>query len=299
MAKQPRALDHFVLPVEDLAVARRRYESLGFTVAPDAQHPFGTCNCCVFLEDGTFLEPLAVCDADGYRAALGDGNGFVGNDARFRAAVGDTGFSQIVLQTVDALADDETFLDEGISGGPVLDFGRKFARPDGSTGEVAFRLAFASPDDDACSAGFFACQVVKSVPGGRGALTQHRNGALVTVGVIATASDPMEMDDFLQTFLQTESEAGVEVFYPLENSVVRVLTPDIYEEVLGIAAPDAEAFRLAALIVGVDQLDDVRACVTGNAVAHVERPGWLIVPPAPGQGLAIIFQQAASVEGEV
>ena len=47
----PRVLDHLVLPVIDIDVARSRYQSLGFTVAPDGRHPFGTENCCVFFED--------------------------------------------------------------------------------------------------------------------------------------------------------------------------------------------------------------------------------------------------------
>ena len=65
--KQPteslhKPLDHVVLPVADLGVARARLTALGFTVAPDGLHPFGTANCCVYLADGTFLEPLAVGD---------------------------------------------------------------------------------------------------------------------------------------------------------------------------------------------------------------------------------------------
>ena len=52
---QPRALDHLVLPTTSLAVARDRLTTLGFTVAPDGVHPFGTVNCCIYLADGTFL----------------------------------------------------------------------------------------------------------------------------------------------------------------------------------------------------------------------------------------------------
>ncbi len=58
--KQPRTLDHVVLPVASLEVARARYEALGFTVAPNGLHPFGTENCCIYLEDETMLEPLAM-----------------------------------------------------------------------------------------------------------------------------------------------------------------------------------------------------------------------------------------------
>ena len=58
----PHPLDHLVLPTASLDVARARLTSLGFVVAPTGIHPFGTENCCVFLADGTYLEPLAVGD---------------------------------------------------------------------------------------------------------------------------------------------------------------------------------------------------------------------------------------------
>ncbi|TIX38964.1 MAG: VOC family protein, partial [Mesorhizobium sp.] len=59
---RPHPLDHLVLPTASLDVARARLTLLGFTVAPTGIHPFGTENCCVFLTDGTYLEPLAVAD---------------------------------------------------------------------------------------------------------------------------------------------------------------------------------------------------------------------------------------------
>lgn len=43
-------IDHLVLPVEDIGIAVKRLVSLGFTVAPEALHPFGTRNACVFFQ---------------------------------------------------------------------------------------------------------------------------------------------------------------------------------------------------------------------------------------------------------
>ena len=48
-----RSLDHLVLPVVDIRTARKRLTELGFTVAADARHPFGTENACVFFQDET------------------------------------------------------------------------------------------------------------------------------------------------------------------------------------------------------------------------------------------------------
>jgi hypothetical protein len=67
----PRALDHLVLPVHALDEARARLTRLGFTVAPDARHPFGTENACVFFADNTYLEPLGVASREECEAAVG------------------------------------------------------------------------------------------------------------------------------------------------------------------------------------------------------------------------------------
>lgn len=288
---EPRAFDHFVFPVASLAAARERFTALGFTVAPDARHPFGTANCCIFLEDGTFLEPLAIGDPAAYAAALEAGNAFVGNDARFRAASSPVGLSQLVLQTADAAADHDDFDADGFSGGKLLDFGRTFTRPDGTTGEVAFRLAFAAPQPP-LDTGYFACQVVKAVPGGRGALTSHANGAVVTVCVVGVADDPLATDEFFSFLLESESEVGVEVSHPASNGALRIMRPDVFRMVTDLFAPEVPALRLMALVIGVPTLDAVRAIVRENGVSHHEKPGWLIVPPAAGQGVAIIFQGA-------
>ena len=95
-ATQARPLDHVVLPVADLGVARARLSALGFTVAPDGVHPFGTANCCVYLQDGTFLEPLAIGDAEQAAASARGGNVFTARDAAYRRAVGNDGFSALV-----------------------------------------------------------------------------------------------------------------------------------------------------------------------------------------------------------
>lgn len=67
---KPYSVDHLVLPVEVIGVAVKRLVSLGFTVAPEALHPFGTQNACVFFADGTYLEPLAIADPAKYNASI-------------------------------------------------------------------------------------------------------------------------------------------------------------------------------------------------------------------------------------
>src|SRR5690606_34239862 len=152
-----RRLDHLVLPVAGLDAARTRLERLGFTVAPQGTHPFGTINACVYFADGTFIEPLAVGDAEIVKAALAAGNSFVLGDARFRAAVGEEGLSGLVLATGAADADHVAFVEKGISGGPMVEFSRPSLDKDGKADIASFRLAFAAPSGGA-DAFFFNCE---------------------------------------------------------------------------------------------------------------------------------------------
>ena len=57
----PRGIDHLVIAVRDLDAARAAYRRLGFTLTPEARHPFGTKNSLVQL-DGAFLELVAIAD---------------------------------------------------------------------------------------------------------------------------------------------------------------------------------------------------------------------------------------------
>ena len=102
-----RGFDHVVLPVADLAVARARYQALGFTVAPNGIHPFGTYNCCIFLANGGVLEPLALHDAVLRDNVLreGENEAFVRGHSDYVEQMGAEGFSHLVLQSGDAAAD--------------------------------------------------------------------------------------------------------------------------------------------------------------------------------------------------
>ncbi|HET7413662.1 MAG TPA: VOC family protein, partial [Pararhizobium sp.] len=171
----PRPIDHCVLSTADLGVARARLAQLGFAVAPEARHPFGTKNACVFFADGTYLEPLAVAEREACEAAARAGNVFVARDQAFRFRNGDDGFSALAFATGDAAADDEAFRRAGISAGPPLSFARPFQAPSGETTEAGFRLAFAA-DLRAPDALFFTCERVNALPVDRSALESHGNG---------------------------------------------------------------------------------------------------------------------------
>lgn len=54
-----RGIDHIVIAVPDLEVAKTNYETLGFTVVPGGRHPVGTHNALVAFADGSYIELIA------------------------------------------------------------------------------------------------------------------------------------------------------------------------------------------------------------------------------------------------
>jgi catechol 2,3-dioxygenase-like lactoylglutathione lyase family enzyme len=278
MTRTPRLLDHCVLPVADLDTARARYEALGFTVAPQGTHPFGTVNACVYFADDTFLEPLAIGDAAKAAGAVENRNVFVGRDALYRRTVGDNGFSALVFKTDDAAADHAGFVENDVSAGPVLDFSRAFVDPAGKSGMVSFRLAFAAePGSDA--AYFFTCQRIDApAPEGRAALETHRNGVTRIAGVTLSAAHPQAHEAFLST---------------LANGPVHqtngALSARLGNAHLSVEPSDGP-LRLSAIHFAVSDIETAAAALSNGNVAFEREAGRLKVRPAPGQGAAFIFE---------
>ncbi|MDF1599952.1 VOC family protein [Mesorhizobium sp. YIM 152430] len=273
-----RLLDHCVLPVPDLATARARYEALGFTVAPQGTHPFGTINSCVYFADDTFLEPLAIGDAIKVAEAIESRNVFVARDALYRQAVGADGFSALVFKTDDAMADHAGFDEADFSAGPVLDFSRAFVDPKGRSGKVSFRLAFAAePTSDA--AYFFTCQRIEAPAlAGRAALETHRNGVAGIAGVTLTAVDPQAQEAFLSTLANGPvGRANGALSAHLGNSRLAI-------------EPADGPLRLAAIHFAVADIDATAEALAAGDVVFEREGGKLTVRPASGQGAIFTFE---------
>ena len=252
-----RRLDHLVLPVATLAGSRDFFEALGFAVAPDAVHPFGTANACVFFADGTYLEPLAVHDANLCRDEAVAGNVFVGRDRAFRARRGEPGFSGIAFESQGVEADHAAFAAAGLADGEIFQFSRVFVAA-GAEKTLTFRLAFAG-DRRVPDLFFFACQAM--VPkGDRSALTKHANGVTGTARLVLSEPTPDAFAALLQDVTgageATATAHGVSV--GLGNGLIEVL------DVAGMAARygrgrDAErGLRFEGIVLRVGDLGAVR-----------------------------------------
>ncbi len=273
-------LDHLVLPVADLATARERLAALGFTVAPEGVHPFGTANCCVYLAGGTFLEPLAVADPQQAAAAIEASNAFVARDHDHRHRAGSDGFSALAFGTADAAADDRRYRAAGLSAGPMLEFSRPFRDAGGRTAAAAFRLAFAAHPASPSSY-FFAVEKVDVPAVDRAALERHPNGVSRLAGVVLSAAEPARLGAFFEAVAgatATEAAAGGWSFETPSGRVeIRHGTPP-------------EALRLEAVRFAVADAGALEALFKRRAIAYEWRDDALHVAPAAGQGALFVFE---------
>lgn len=280
---QPRALDHLVLPTASLAVARDRLTTLGFTVAPDGVHPFGTVNCCIYLADGTFLEPLAIGDHALVDAAIAEGNSFVAGDRQFRTAQSDEGFSAIVLKSDDAEADARDFMTKGIAGGPTVAFSRPSVDLEGHADTASFLLAFAA-HDIAPDHYFFTCERRRAPQIDRSALQAHLNGVQRLLTINAVSADAHRFAGFIAAM------AGGDIASVRSGSIDVALA----NCTLSIRADnDVTSTRLTGITFAVPDLAVTRDFLHRTGVGYeMAANNALTVRASAGQGADFTFEEA-------
>lgn len=287
-----RTLDHLVLPVVNLVEARARLTALGFTVAPDAHHPFGTANACVFLGDGAYLEPLALIDRRKAGLCAKKGNVFTERDLAFRGRKNRQGLSALVVASDDAAADHERYRQFGISAGAPLDFSRTMVSPDGDAVEARFSLAFAgheaSPDIFA-----FACQRLVAFPQDLGPLLSHPNAVVGLKEIAFACADPRESSAWLSEVLEAgpqDVEGGV--VFQAGQTCLRVLDREYLTHDYGAAVdPSATGLMAQAIVLRTADLAVTEITLAANDVAFIRRGGRVLVSPARGQGVMFGFEE--------
>ncbi|WFU10486.1 VOC family protein [Rhizobium sp. CB3090] len=295
MTSLPHPLDHLVLPTVNIDVARDWLGKLGFTVAPDARHPFGTENACVFFSDNIYLEPLAVASREQCQASAAEGNVFVARDQAYRFRIGNEGFSAIVFGTEDAAADDERFRANAMSAGDMLDFARPMRMPDGSEVTAGFRLAFAA---DLRSPDFFTfcCQRINPLPTDRGSLERHANGVTGIAKIAVSTLNPAAFRGFFEQAVGgpkiTDHSFGLTVH--AANARIEVLTPEGMEAFydLPVSAEDP-GLRAQAILFKTRDLSVTSAHLTANGVTYTRKNNRILAKPAPGQGALFAFEEIA------
>lgn len=292
---KPRGLDHLVLPVQSLEAARLRLTDLGFTVARDARHPFGTENACVFFGDDTYLEPLAIASREECEAAAKAGNMFVARDQAFRFRNGPEGLSAIVVKTEDGEADHRRFVAEGFSGGPMLPFERMFKMADGSEVLGGFKLAFAA-DLRAPDFFLFACERVNPLPADRGALARHENGALGLSTVVLGEDNPSDFQYLLEEVFEQRAVEAHSFGLSLQsaNVAIEVLTPAGLSGYFGLDTENGgRGLKGRLIVVKVVDIGVTERLLAAKGIAFSRRGARLIVPHEAGQGVPFAFEEVS------
>lgn len=290
---RPRSIDHVVMPTVDLKVARTRLTALGFSVAPEATHPFGTANACVYFPDGTYLEPLSIGSREAWEEAVQSENVFVARDRAYRFRVGPEGISALALSSHSALDDDRRFHETGISGGPPLSFSRRFETAAGEAAEAGFKLAFAA-DFRSPDAFFFTCErtVVPAID--RSALEAHANGVLGISEIVLSEPNPSDFQYLLQE-IADEREVDAHSFgvtLALENGELKALTPEGVTAYFGVTLDRrCRGLRFEAIVFTVADLASTKDLLDKAGIATSLRGRRLVVSPAAGQGAIFAFEE--------
>lgn len=268
-----RSIDHLVMPFDGLGEARQWFERLGFFVAPEASHPFGTGNACVFLADGRYLEPLSIVDPAAYDAAKAEGHLFVERDADVRNLADRPAISGLAFRSSDALADREQLLEEEAGEDGLVEFGRTMRLPDGGAAELSFRLAFAAIHA-ADAPSFFCCEARHSVRPDRSALIAHPNGASGIAALTLTAPDPLVFRDYLSAVCGS----------PAENNPDGSLTFALECGRLDIVPREVGSFAIESVTITVADLAFARKFWQGQGIACAEEGDGVAVDCPNGRG---------------
>ncbi len=280
-----RNLDHVVLPVPNLDITRERFTQLGFTVAPDARHSFGSENACIFFENGTFIELLAIGHRETVEANMTKGNNFLRRDAAYRFRHGDDGFSCVVFGEPDPKKVRKQFKKAGYETGKIV----VVKRP-GVKVHIAFIIDPRAPD---CS--FFMCERPDGPPKFADEMTKHENGALRISRVTMHEHLP---EDF-QYYIQTASEQrevrshsfGMDMTLP--NATLTTLNDDGMRANYGVKnLPEERGLRAMAFDVEVQSLENTKKTLVKNKVDSKMIGKRLVVKPSTGQGAVLAFVEA-------
>lgn len=292
-----RGIDHLVLAVEDLDEAAALYQSLGFTLTPRGDHPWGTANRLVQLQ-GSFLEIITVA-APSKIVEPAPGR------FSFGAYVRDTltqrqGLAMLVFESADARADRDAFAAVGLSDFELFDFERRAIQPDGEAATVGFSLAFVHWPE-APDVVFFTCQQHAPEYFWKADYQRHLNTARGVGEVVLIDRDPARWRDLMGGLQQPDAielDAGAACLrVATARGWVTIMTPKVAADWFGsdaLPASPPDGLHCAAYRVVVDDLAKTEALLKARNVKTSWARAGLTVPADHLFGVALSFVQGAA-----
>jgi hypothetical protein len=282
-----KGIDHLVLCGRDHPAMRAIYAALGFTLTPEARHPFGTGNSLIQLE-GCFLELLSVFEPDKIREPDAGHFSFAAFNRDFLAER--EGLSMLVLDSADARADVAAFRAAGLKTYEPFDFSRQARLPDGSEATVGFSLAFAT-DPKLPNTAFFTSQQHAPQHFWKAKYQRHPNRALTILEVSLVAEKPTDHAQFLSAFSGIRAEpvkGGITVRTARGN--VSCVTPECFAESFARKAPDvADGPRFGGFTFGVRRIARLEQSITASGFKLHKNGPHRAVLSVDVNGTAIAF----------
>jgi hypothetical protein len=261
-------VDHLVLAARDLGALSEFYERLGFTLTPQAQHPFGTGNRLAQLQGG-FIELVSVTKPEDVPEPKSGEFSFGAYNRDFLAQ--DEGMSMLALSSLGWEEDRATLESLGFELFAPFGFGRKARLPDGKEVKLDFRLTFVT-DPEMPRAPFFTCDhrhpaEVFWKPD----FQTHANGARRIAEITMVSELPEAHIPFLKRMFGAVVPINGGVCTSLEEAGLCILEPDAFEETFpGAQAPDlmGNEARFGGFRVTVNDLAAAEALWRDNGIAY-------------------------------
>jgi hypothetical protein len=285
----PRGLDHIVHAVRDLDAAAEFYRRAGFTVGARNRHAWGTHNRIVQLKN-CYIEILEVAEPDKITPHGARSFSFGAFNRDFLVA--HEGFSMLILNSSNAVADARAFEAAGIGGFKVFDFAREGSKPDGTPVKLAFSLAFAR-DPASPNLRFAVCQHHFPENFWDPAFQTHANGAKAVPGAAMVAENPTDHHIFLKAFTGVSDlhSSSIGVKARTGNGDVEIMEQVAFRDQFG-TSPEVrgEGMTLNAMRFEVADIAQADAWHRVNAIASRRHAGRLVVPPDVAHGATLIFE---------
>lgn len=290
----PRGIDHLVVAVRDLDAARDVYTRLGFTLTPEARHPFGTANALIQL-DGGFLELLGIADPAAIPEAAGEAFSFGAFNRSFLKKR--EGVSMLALRSSDPAADRADFEARGLPVHEPFRFERTAVDSDGSEKDLAFSLTFTG-DPAIPDAAFFTCHNERPENFWRPGYQVHANGALRIAAAIMVARDPADFHEFFFYLTGQHAMRSDSLMVSLDTGAgaIEILTPVAARGLYGIEIEADPKPRFVATRIAVRDMAALQTGLEANDVAYKEIGRRIVVPAEAACGMTIAF--AASAEDQ-
>ena len=287
----PHGFDHIVHAVRDLDAAGEFYRRAGFTVGARNHHPWGTHNRLVQLHN-CFIEILEIAEPGKIAPHTARSFSFGAFNRDFLGRR--QGFSMLILNSSDAVADANAFAAAGISNSEVFNFSREGKKPDGTPVKLAFSLAFAA-DPISPNLRFAVCQHHFPENFWDPAFQTHANGATRAPGVVMVADNPSDHHIFLKAFagLSDLHSSSIGIGARTENGDIEIMQQVAFRDQFGIAPEvNGEGMTLNALRLEVADLGKAESALKAGGISVERHVGRLVVPADLALGATLIFETA-------